>query len=420
VEADLRLVLGKCPTAAETRELLVNLLLRSGKLHEAIAQQRKLVDQKPEDLHYLARLGDLYLRARLLDALDASLSRWSERFPGVPAWHSLRGQLYMARQEPAAAAAEFARALESEGNPDVLRNYARALLQAGDPARALEAIESAASAGVDLTLLTLRGRALAALRRGEDAMDAFRQAMDEAVHRPGAVAAVVGAAGRCLSVRDMVLLLEACVERDTTGTATVELTRLLARQGDHERAIRILEQATRNPPSDKRIHGRACYQLAMAYQNAGRHREAKAMYERALVLTPDDPAVLNNLASELIHEFGQAERALPLAEKAVLLASQDPVLTAYCLATVGEAHAQLRQWSLARIAFQRSLRLHEMPAVRLALAGTLAALGRTREAQDEAMTARQRALETDDTAVAKRAGELLRRLASKSGRERGQ
>jgi hypothetical protein len=63
----------------------------------------------------------------------------------------------------------------------------------------------------------------------------------------------------------------------------------------------------------------AQFQLAAYYEKAGAHDKARARYEQVLVLEPDQPVALNNLAYSLAVHGGNRARAKELAERAYRL-----------------------------------------------------------------------------------------------------
>lgn len=87
---------------------------------------------------------------------------------------------------------------------------------------------------------------------------------------------------------------------------------------------------------------------AMKKQGAGEIEAAEALYLRALELTPNIPAALNNLAW-IYHERGENDRALPMARKAFELAPNSAAIMdtyAWMLVETGdvsEGHAILEQ-----------------------------------------------------------------------------
>lgn len=91
---------------------------------------------------------------------------------------------------------------------------------------------------------------------------------------------------------------------------------------------------------------------------------ATVQYEKALVLSPQDPYVTGKLARTLV-ELGRYDRAIELATPLAHLDESDPVPAV----TLGIAHAARRQWKAAASAFEQALRTSPFdPTTRCGLA----------------------------------------------------
>ncbi|TCD48746.1 tetratricopeptide repeat protein [Chlorobium sp. N1] len=108
---------------------------------------------------------------------------------------------------------------------------------------------------------------------------------------------------------------------------------VLYESGNPQGAARLLERALRSPEieGERELHLRALSTLAFAYDTLGQSTKSIPVYERLLVLDPQDALVMNNLAYSLAERGTELEKARRLAEGAV---SKEP-LSGVFLDTLG-------------------------------------------------------------------------------------
>ncbi|MBK5293439.1 MAG: tetratricopeptide repeat protein [Acidobacteriia bacterium] len=94
--------------------------------------------------------------------------------------------------------------------------------------------------------------------------------------------------------------------------------RIRYQSGQPKEAEKMFRKALEVSPSD-RI---ATLFLGLLLTEQGRHQEAIPVLEKGVILAPDDPYVFNNLAYALAESGGDLDRALSLAQKAVSKAPQ--------------------------------------------------------------------------------------------------
>jgi Flp pilus assembly protein TadD len=84
------------------------------------------------------------------------------------------------------------------------------------------------------------------------------------------------------------------------------------RLGAVDRAVADYQQAMQKNPRDVRLH----LGLGSLEENRGNWQQAQTLYQQALQIKPDDPAVANNLAYLLTEHGGDKSVALSLAQTA--------------------------------------------------------------------------------------------------------
>jgi Flp pilus assembly protein TadD len=93
--------------------------------------------------------------------------------------------------------------------------------------------------------------------------------------------------------------------------------------GDLKQAIAVMESAGQLAPNDSD----GIMFLSSLLQAAGRSKEAESGYRRILSLQPDNPFILNNIASLLADTGGDLDEALRLIQRGLQKAPEHPVLT---------------------------------------------------------------------------------------------
>lgn len=129
--------------------------------------------------------------------------------------------------------------------------------------------------------------------------------------------------------------------------------------GDHDGAIRVLEEILDEDPSRAAVHDA----LAESYVALERYPEALLAAEDAARLAPDDPDVLARLAEEQ-RRSGVIEDAARTLETAVRARPADPSL----LSALADRYADLDQHDRAAQTLERLVRIGDTPAARLRLA----------------------------------------------------
>ncbi len=156
---------------------------------------------------------------------------------------------------------------------------------------------------------------------------------------------------------------------------------LVAGQGDEPKKMaeellwRVLQQNTDSVE--------AMYSLAILFQSTNHSADAAKLYQRVLLLDPNNIVAVNNLAWILCEDQGQYQQALELAEKGL---AKEPNYVDL-LDTRGVAYYRLGRFELAVEDFTRCVNLYpersqSLVASYFHLARALAKLGRTSQAVD--------------------------------------
>ena len=144
--------------------------------------------------------------------------------------------------------------------------------------------------------------------------------------------------------------------------------------GDREGAVRSFQKAAETDPKDLR----SLAELGSLLLSNGKKQEALDVFRKALALTPDQPAILNNVAYLIADLNGDSKEALELARRGLLKVPKDPHLTD----TVGFIYMKQHLNDIALQTFRKVVQdVPENPTYRLHLANALLVQGDKSEAK---------------------------------------
>jgi tetratricopeptide (TPR) repeat protein len=144
--------------------------------------------------------------------------------------------------------------------------------------------------------------------------------------------------------------LRKAIELDRNNTDAVEkLAQVQVKQGAADQALALCQQAIKDNPLEVRL-----YVLAGSlYQARQSWDQARAMYQQALTLQPDEPHAANNLAYVMLEQGGNVDVALAMAQTARRGLPDSP----NAADTLGWAYYQKGVYQSAISQFQEGLRL---------------------------------------------------------------
>ena len=148
---------------------------------------------------------------------------------------------------------------------------------------------------------------------------------------------------------DSVTFYASAYSKAVNNVNLINWSKSVALSGNKNQAITILEEHIKNLPEDQSTIAIKTM-LAGAYLSNGNTTKATAEYENILNIDADHVIALNNL-SALELSRGNKEKALNYAEKAVLLADQNPQI----IDTYAQALAATQQFTLAIEQYDKAL-----------------------------------------------------------------
>ncbi len=350
---------------------------QSGRLPEAEALCRRLVEREPDNPAALHLLGVLAHQAGRTDAAVELLRRAVARGPGNAEHHYNLGVALQVLGRHGEAAASYREALCLQpSRADAHNNLGHALLQQGRPGEALPCFEQALRLRRDYAEAHHnRGEALRRLGRPAEAVASLREAVRlRPDHAEGHVSLGRALADKGETDEAADRFRQALRLQPDRADAPNHLGLLLLRQGQLDAARDCFEQAVRRGPADADAHNN----LGAVLRERGQPDEAAACFYRALALRPDHAGAHNNLG-RVCEDRGRLEEAAARYRLAACLQPGD----ASFHNNLGNALTMLSRPDEALPCYRQAVRLHpEEPVYPSNLANALTLAGRPEEAEE--------------------------------------
>jgi tetratricopeptide (TPR) repeat protein len=286
------------PTSPQLNNALADLYFRSGRVHEAEAAARGLLQTSPNDVDAHKLLGRIYLRqlgeaqnsvsssspsGNVLDQAIAEFEKIVAMTPKSVEDRMVLGQLYTVKHEPKKAEDQFkiAQAIEPDSE-EVVLNLARLYAESGDLAHAAKVIEAVPVTDRSAKMEAALGATYDQLKQPKEAIAAYQRATDM---EPGDVRTMDALAQALLNDNQLDEALKEykqISEADTEDTgALVHASEIERRQGKFEEALATIRKALKKDPSSLE----AGYNEGLLLDVLGRYDEAAEVYEKMVELT---------------------------------------------------------------------------------------------------------------------------------------
>jgi len=313
--ARLEALRAQYPGAPATRLAAIRLALADGRLEEAAAAARALVEERPEDGPPRVLLAGALLAKDPREAL-VHAERAVTLDPSDPDALAVRAAAHLAHAQDRAAETDARRALRLRPDPRVAETLARAQLRSGRARAAIRSAEAVLEAERTSTLELVQVRAHWEL--GEK--DAALAALGRAKQRAG------DDADRLADVLDVELALATAEGHPATARASIETARserpddarlaeLAAVAALAEGDLPAAEASARRAAVLAPQRPSAWQTLAFALERRGARPPARERARIALDAAPDDPRadLLAGLLAELAGQIAPAREAYEAA-----------------------------------------------------------------------------------------------------------
>ncbi len=268
------------PREPRTWLAAVNHQVRRNDVSSALNWAQRGATAMPDDSDLALRLGEIQMSAGDTEQALTTLSRLVGVKPNVASVRLAYARALIAGKKVAPARAQLARALEL------------------DP-------EIAGGAATNVTLTLLEGKPDQAMKVAQ----AYQQQHPKSAQGWWLISEVHA---RRNQPKEAVAAGQQALAVQPTAESALRLLGLLTATGDMAQASGLVQRWIKEFPSDGLFHGQA----AVWADARGDNALAETLYRRALVLTPENPVALNNLAYFLVRQ-DKVQEALPMAQQAV-------------------------------------------------------------------------------------------------------
>ncbi len=277
-----------------------------------------------------------------------------------------------------------------DGTAFLLARIAGDLIVEGSPRSALTIARMAEFASPDNPRIRLMvAGALGALKRHDQALRIADTLVDDPVYGDDA------ASFRIDQLQEVGNAAQALSEAQRRATASpndqARIGDIELRRGNFTSAATAYMRALNSAGPNR--GWRLIFAAANAYDSAGDWVNAQVLLERALLLAPDEPAILNQLGYGLINNKADIARGIVLVSKAVALRPDDAAM----IDSLGWAHYRRGNYADAIVLLERAVRIDRAQAeIGEHLGDAYWAVGRRIEARYAWAAAR---VQADGTAV---------------------
>ena len=320
-ESELREAVGLRPDLTDAQRALSNLELHRGDFDGLAQTAQQIIYGAPNapDGYLLRALAEMN-RQKFSDA-EQDMRKAAEVAPASPAPYVQMGNLHQLQKQYAEAIKFYQQALDKDpASTDALQGLMNTYLALKQPEQAIAAARAqiAKSPGTS-GFYDLLGTALSQNKKDFSASEA-------AFHK--------------------------AVELDKNNSdALFKLAQVEVAEGSISQALATDLQSIKDHPRDIQF-----YLLAgMMYESQSNFDQAKAMYQQALNIQPENPLASNNLAYLMLQQGGNVDVALAMAQTARRGMPESPAAAD----TLGYAYFQKGVYQSAIDMFQESLRLSE-------------------------------------------------------------
>lgn len=367
----------------------------------AITELMKILTRSPRDTSARRKIIELCLESNRVSRAIELVEEAIELEPDVALWYRWLAQLHAHTGNNSEAADAYHNAFAASGSPDDLKAWADLKLASASRGAAHEVIAelgklSNAFAGAPV-LQTSLAQALAADGRWDEAVGQLRIAygrfiaISQQQNQPDLMDDWLRPALDIFKIRPVLELEQFIMDLSGGAPSVLERYRLglvwLREADGASRALALFQQALdQTSETDIRTRTRLKIFIGQAYWELNDFEAGREAYEDAIELDPNNHLALNNLAFAYADIFGQPDRAIPLAERAIRLNPDN----ANYLDTLGVSYFKMGRLDDAVERLRQSIDLDATAGNLLHLAQVLIAQGNPNQAR----THLERALRT--------------------------
>ena len=326
VVEDLKLALEFDPELSAARRLLATIHVRRGERSDAISELRALIRRHPQHVAARLQLAGLYADAGLSDLRRSLLAESASLYPKAAIWPQLQAQQALKDKNKSLAIQKLEEAYTLSRSPQTLAELSALLIQYGKADEALSLLRSEGEIVRNVALLhALRGRALMALDNSDLATRAFARAIEQSrTFKDLAGVAVQMSYG--MQWEQTIQQLQQWAQGPRAGIVELAIVQIEVETKKYDDAmdrLKRIESLLAEGTQERLQYDRL---TALVFYQQRKYEQALKVYERLLDQQPNNLVTLNNTAYLLAESLGRAEEAVPLAQRAVKLAPNNPLV----------------------------------------------------------------------------------------------
>lgn len=396
--------------APQPRFLLAQLYLRRAETRDAVRELQTLVRATPEFVRARSLLAQILLDLRDFDALRPFLNESARMFPRDPQWPRFQARLASRAGELDKVVSFLEQAMKIAPTRDTLGDLVNALIDAKRPADGLASLDANDAVVQESSiLLAVRGRALVALNRPDDAQIAFSKAV-AAINSYNTAGIAGSLAANAIGLDKTLALMQEQAQGDKASMLGLTMAGLELSHGRTQQAADRLQKLQDVVKPGSKDHAIRENFLSVAYHKLGQYDRAREAYEKLLQLEPGNVSAMNNLAYIFADKLNRPQDALAMARKAEAITPYD----AEIVDTLGWAQFRAGQVSEALATLQRSIQIRKIPANLYHLAEALLSKGEVTKARELLTEAQALAVQLNDQDIAKSAQQRLEEISKRN------
>jgi tetratricopeptide (TPR) repeat protein len=289
---EYKLALNADPTSPYLNNGLAQLYFGTGRVRDAILAAQDMIKKDPNDLEAHKLLGRIYLRSlgegqnaetqKMLDLSIGEFTKITQLQPNDIESHLLLGQLYTLDHDSAHAREQFEAAEKIDpNNEDVALSLARLYGDTGDIQRSVEVLKSVPAEDRTAKISYALGLAYDQLRDNKEAIEAYRDAVDQEPDNPDAQRAL----GQDLLNDNQLapalkVFQDLAVASPQDEQAYIRISEIQRRQGNYQDSLTALKKARALASKEGLVE--IDYEEALIQDCLGHYDEAIALLKKVL------------------------------------------------------------------------------------------------------------------------------------------
>ncbi|MCA9417906.1 MAG: tetratricopeptide repeat protein, partial [Candidatus Omnitrophica bacterium] len=312
------------PNDLEFKDLLAETYTRMGQFEEAEKKYLAILERKPRDAGSYEKLIALYERMEQPEKVVGSFEKLIELYPSDTDYTRRLGEFHLRQGKPELAKETWASILTTDSSANRQAELAGWLEEYSFPEEAIAAYEKALEKEPNKEWSFRMGALKFDAGDEEGALKAWLGTLNEETSHAADFAEVASLLATRNLIEHAEPLYRKAAEKDPNNLEhQLALAKNLARQERFEQALPLYEQLASASEEQEYFRDQGERGMLDMYSELGTLEEKQKEWEETIEANPDKPDLLMKLA-RLYERAGNREKALPLYERCVELAPDEP------------------------------------------------------------------------------------------------